>query len=309
MGYWGDQSSLDDLCLRVRWVYEWKREPNWKIRQISYPFTLIWLILSGNKTLQFPEAEYTLKKGDLVVIPPQVLFKTITDINETETEQFHYLALACEARIGSFDLVTIYDFPLVTPITSLDSIQSFIALWYRLLQQMDHFLTSLNSDTTSLPNLETFLNRSVILNTVQTLDYFQLHSLGTQWLTDVIRIVHPCLPPTPHLIDSRIQKACTFIRNRLNEDISLSILAHHCFLSENHLILLFNRALHITPMKYVRQERIRYARELLLMTSCSMNEIAQMCGFADSSPFSRSFRLEVGISPQQYRKQSNDNLL
>jgi len=52
----------------------------------------------------------------------------------------------------------------------------------------------------------------------------------------------------------------------------------------------------------IREVRIRKARELLLRPELNISEVAYRLGFSDPLYFSKYFKKEVGMSPQQYRK-------
>jgi LacI family transcriptional regulator len=58
-----------------------------------------------------------------------------------------------------------------------------------------------------------------------------------------------------------------------------------------------------TPREAIQRRQLDEARRLLTQTQISITTIAEYCGFADSSCFSRTFRAAEGRSPRDYRKQ------
>ncbi len=62
----------------------------------------------------------------------------------------------------------------------------------------------------------------------------------------------------------------------------------------------FKKITGVSIKKYIIQQRIRNACALLEEKNYSCTEIAQMCGFASSSQFSRIFKEEMGYSPKFY---------
>ncbi|WP_212732716.1 helix-turn-helix transcriptional regulator [Streptomyces oceani] len=60
----------------------------------------------------------------------------------------------------------------------------------------------------------------------------------------------------------------------------------------------------ITPTEYVTELRLRRAAELLSATSEPVTAIAQRCGFASQSYFTRCFRAAHGMSPREYRQRA-----
>jgi AraC family transcriptional regulator len=64
----------------------------------------------------------------------------------------------------------------------------------------------------------------------------------------------------------------------------------------------FHRHMGMTSNDYRRQARLRHASELLLASTASLARIAQHCGFADQSHFTRTFGEALGLSPARYRQ-------
>lgn len=52
---------------------------------------------------------------------------------------------------------------------------------------------------------------------------------------------------------------------------------------------------------YIRQQKLRYANQLLIETNMSVSAIAEATGFADYNHFSKTYKREFGITARQYR--------
>ena len=63
----------------------------------------------------------------------------------------------------------------------------------------------------------------------------------------------------------------------------------------------FHQAYGISPINYVIQLRIQHAYELLHTMDISVSEVAYLCGFQDSSYFTRQFKHASGLTPKEYR--------
>ena len=59
-----------------------------------------------------------------------------------------------------------------------------------------------------------------------------------------------------------------------------------------------------TPIRYLRQYRIRQAARLLCHTEERISNIASRCGFQDMSYFTKSFREQLGCTPTEYRRRA-----
>lgn len=106
-----------------------------------------------------------------------------------------------------------------------------------------------------------------------------------------------------------IKKAQHFICEHLKEPIQLSDIAAAVSLSPSYFHALFTASVGITPHDYLRDRRIDAAREMLCMTSLSISEIAERCGFLNQQYLGTVFRKKTGTSPAKYRKAYRENYL
>lgn len=103
-------------------------------------------------------------------------------------------------------------------------------------------------------------------------------------------------------VDSRVLKAFEFIRDNLAEDIGADSIAVHCGLSLSHFNRIFRRETGLSPMSYLRNERIKKAAELLEYTDFTVGQVASFLNFPDIYTFSRCFKKINGSPPMVYRK-------
>ncbi|MEV4734522.1 AraC family transcriptional regulator [Saccharopolyspora sp. NPDC049426] len=95
-----------------------------------------------------------------------------------------------------------------------------------------------------------------------------------------------------------------YIREHLNEDLSLQDLAGVLALSKFHFARRFRNATGTTPHRFVFQERLERAQELMRGSGTTFAEIARVCGFADQSHMNRHFRKRFGTTPTRYRQEA-----
>ncbi len=101
--------------------------------------------------------------------------------------------------------------------------------------------------------------------------------------------------------DSVIRQICTYIQQHYNERITLEQMAARHFLHKNYLCQLFKTESGMNFTRYLNSVRIAKAKELMLYTSLSMQEIAMQTGYGDFRYFSRVFRLHTGQSPSAFK--------
>ena len=67
---------------------------------------------------------------------------------------------------------------------------------------------------------------------------------------------------------------------------------------------IFQEFLHLSPIGYLTQVRIRHAVELLQKEDMPVSEVAAACGIGDSNYFSTAFRKHFGMPPREFRKRT-----
>jgi transcriptional regulator GlxA family with amidase domain len=63
----------------------------------------------------------------------------------------------------------------------------------------------------------------------------------------------------------------------------------------------FLRDYGLSPQQYLRRLRMQTACQLLVSSSLALAQVADRCGFADQSHFTRDFRSLTGVTPRAYR--------
>lgn len=100
-----------------------------------------------------------------------------------------------------------------------------------------------------------------------------------------------------------INEAVQYVHYNLGKDLSLVALSKVCKLSPTYFHQQFVEYIGITPCQYVTIQRVKGAKEYLVHTAKSLNEISQLMGFHSSSYFSYIFKKHTSMTPTAYRKQ------
>lgn len=93
-----------------------------------------------------------------------------------------------------------------------------------------------------------------------------------------------------------------YIKENFAKPLTLQIIADDCHGSPYHLHRTFKRITMITPITYLENVRISYAKMQLTSTNQSIETIGKMAGFPNPSHFSTTFKRHTGLSPNQFRK-------
>jgi AraC-like DNA-binding protein len=92
-----------------------------------------------------------------------------------------------------------------------------------------------------------------------------------------------------------------YIDKHLDQPLNNARLAEIALASESRFIRRFREATGRTPGRYVQDRRLRRASELLVSTDQSIDQIAELCGFANRYYFTRVFAQRMGCPPARYR--------
>jgi AraC-like DNA-binding protein len=88
----------------------------------------------------------------------------------------------------------------------------------------------------------------------------------------------------------------------IDSNVALAELAALCGLSRSHFARAFKRSTGLPPHRWLLTQRVRYAKDLLLRSTLTLDEISQACGFADQAHFSRVFAGFAGAPPGSWRR-------
>lgn len=104
----------------------------------------------------------------------------------------------------------------------------------------------------------------------------------------------------------QVQDSMRYLFRHFREDVTLRQVAEKSGYSPNYFSHLFHESCGIRFMDFLTQLRLNYARTMLLTTTLSVSQIAQVSGFSSGSNFFRAFRKQTGLSPLEYRTSKGD---
>ena len=108
--------------------------------------------------------------------------------------------------------------------------------------------------------------------------------------------------PQFHQKAEQLKPALEYIETHYGQQITLDALARLTGLSPKYFCRFFHTIVHRSPIDYVNYYRIECASHFLTATDMTVAEIAQRCGYNDSSFFIKQFRKYKGTTPRRYRQ-------
>ena len=104
--------------------------------------------------------------------------------------------------------------------------------------------------------------------------------------------------------DTRLVKVKRYLERHYAQPLPIEQLADMAGLSKGYLFRAFRKAYGQPPLAYQKQLRMEAAKTLLRSTALRCHEVSQRCGYDNVPLFHRMFKLATGVTPGQYRKQS-----
>lgn len=111
-----------------------------------------------------------------------------------------------------------------------------------------------------------------------------------------MRLLHGGLAPWQE------RRAKEMLISHLDGRVGLEALAAECQLSRAHFARAFKASTGFSPLRWLGVQRIARAKMLLTDTELSLEQVAESCGFVDSSHLSRAFSQAMGVSPGAWRR-------
>ncbi|BBH23053.1 hypothetical protein Back11_43980 [Paenibacillus baekrokdamisoli] len=111
-----------------------------------------------------------------------------------------------------------------------------------------------------------------------------------------------------HDVVKGMERTFNYLKTDYMKMISLEFLAEMAGFSPSYYSRLFKKIKGVSPTAYITRLRIERAKELLVLSNRSFQDIAQAVGYKEESYFSRMFKKETGHPPANYLKISRKKI-
>ena len=256
-----------EIHFRLLSISASKYENDWTSFPHSHHFTEIFFIKEGTGHMQIENETVPVAPGSLVVIGAQVTHTEYSD----SANPLDYYVLGVEGLKLNTDKEAEY---VHVPASATSSF---------MCQCFENILREMHNKKEGYAEICQHYLAILIL-------YFCRKDHVSYEVVDTQNSSHEC------------HKVKRFIDHNYQGSISLDSLADNCSLSKYYLSHRFAELYGKSPIAYLNEVRLSAARDLLLTTNHSIEEISGIIGFSSASYFSQSFQKKYHESPQQFRK-------
>ncbi|MEL6580332.1 MAG: AraC family transcriptional regulator [Cyanobacteria bacterium J06621_12] len=252
-------------------------------------------------TCEYPE-HFCLQHSVLVHLQPKYTsVRRIGDATQSENVSFGDVAII-PARINHWEKIE-------SPISEL----IILTIEPDVLTRLARERISINwvelLPTFAQPNL---LIQSIALDIKAEFDSGKydrryVESLFNALLMHLLR--HYCVkenqfePSNGGLPSHKLKQALQYIHQNLDGNIKINDIAMLLGISQYYFCRLFRESTGIAPYRYVIQQRVSKAKQLIEEDKLSLLDVAIECGFSSQSQMTHHFRRLVGVTPKVYRNQ------
>ncbi len=108
--------------------------------------------------------------------------------------------------------------------------------------------------------------------------------------------------PVPDIASETLQPVLEWMREHLDEEQPVRLLARRASMSERTFARRFAAETGTTPAKWLLAQRLHHARMLLEGTDLPIETVADRAGFGSAALLRHHFANRVGVAPAEYRK-------
>ena len=250
------------------------------------------IALSQNAEHLFEGNLFHLNFGDILLIPPYLLHKSIYPkgpANNRIIINFMYPDDWLKHDLGYSEVLSL--FQKKEHIFRFSPEQRFV-LFEKLNEIMTYSLSPEYTDS--------------------SLNHLMIHTKFVEFLYQLYMLKDQNQYENNISTSSATQKMysiAAYIHQHFEEPLSLNMLAEKFYISPYYLSRRFKDTLHFTVSDYIQITRIKNVQHKLLTTNDKITDIAMGCGFSSFSQFNRTFHKISGVSPREYRLENTDNII
>ncbi|MDQ0878521.1 two-component system response regulator YesN [Paenibacillus sp. V4I3] len=123
-----------------------------------------------------------------------------------------------------------------------------------------------------------------------------------QWSQRIVTLGTDILQVEDREKASVIQKIYDYIDEHLQDELSREQIAEYVHFNSAYLSRLFRKETNTSLTDYILEKRMNKAKLLLISTNIKISDVSSLVGYGDIPHFTKMFKRNVGLTPQEFRK-------
>lgn len=264
--------QLEKMNIQLLYITQASYDTDWHSIKHTHHFTELFYVIRGNGKFLVEEEVFDVKEDDLIVVNPNVAH---TEKGNPDTP-FEYIVLGINGlQFLNEEKNESYDY----------SLWNYQDYKHEVLFYLRTLVEEVKNEDENFETITQDLLEILIINI--------LRRTKKKILIEATK---------------KITKECRFIEQYINEhyteDITLQKLSDLTYLSKYYIVHVFKKYKGLSPINFLIERRISEAKNLLETTNYSVSKISDIIGFSSQSYFSQTFKKEMKMTPNQYRKQA-----
>ncbi|MBW7477262.1 AraC family transcriptional regulator [Paenibacillus oenotherae] len=273
----------------LQFVYRDTKSPQSELPEHVHDWNEIVYVYSGRGTFFIDSLFFEMRAGDIFLLPGDTIHHAVPDKSNPVTSSVVYFGrkLIPELSLGeSFSLPALFD----------------------NIRQSGQYRVTLNeADRASFMNGIERIHEEV--QSRQQGNHFAIRLILHQLLLELSRSqqldFEEMRSPAQGSPYPWLQETLLYIDTNPELPLTLSLLAKRALVSREHLSRVFKDMTGMKLTDYIHAKKILHAKQLLIHTTASIEEIAERCGFETLTHFHRVFKKRMEMTPAVFRKQSS----
>lgn len=287
-------SCMNTIRFNFLYIDKYSFGRTWIYPDSTIPYNMLRYVIDGSAEFIVDGENVIVKKGQIAYVPEgcRLCCRALDD-------NFSFYSIRFTTSVfydGADFLKEYYDFPLV--MEADEEVKSYFADIYKWVRtdkksKIFHVRGSLELLIGSLIDCLDSSPEIYVKADINGLDY-NLEQIRKRVRKSSIQT------------DPRIQTVIDYIITYPTKTYSLPELSSMAELAETTFRRLFREATGKSPTEFIRQIRLTTAARILLVSNDPVNDIAYQVGYEDANHFIRVFKQAFGMTPNQYRKTSQE---
>ena len=233
---------------------------------INRDLRLLYFVYS-DAVVMVDSKEIDIKSGEIAVLPPDSLYSI-----RAKKEQAMYHSIVIERKFCESLDFKINEFAILKPIDDAEVKNHFeqMLLDYKISKE--------------LYKIKVLSEALLVLKCLYELSTENYENILTAAEVNKLNLV---------------KKAIAYIEQNFDKSILLENLSEFTKTEKGYLCHAFKEICGITPIEYINRYRCKKAESMLEFKNKPVSEVAQLCGFGNSSYFTRTYKKYIGNLPSK----------